>query len=214
MKKLSLILGILLIVSVLVIAFLLMRNRVNKIDYRDDLETIKGTYTDRLGHQVSYTQAVESRLSEMVAASEKDSGELSNYQNRLAWAYKEIKALNGKIKNLKEFTIVGTTVSGEFTEPLKDTIMNEKNYKIAFYSNGYLDEMIIIHELLDSVNVQYLHSDTLLLPDYWVRKPNKKGKQVFFLWRWVRPWEVHLQAKTMDPNSEVTLLDKVITKQK
>lgn len=214
MKKLPLILGIFLLISILIIVFLIVKNRINKVDYRSELETIEGTYEDKLGHQVRYTQAVEVKLSEMKAATEKDSQQLSQYQNRLAWAYNEINAINGKLKNLKEFTIVGTTTSGEFTEPLKDTIIDEKDYKIAFYSNGYLDEMIIIPELLDSVNVQYWHSDTLLLPDYWVRKPNKKGKQVFFLWRWIRPWEVHLQAKTMDPNSEVTLLDKVITKHK
>jgi len=212
MKKITLILIGLLIIASLVITFLVLHNRTEKIEYRDEIETIKGKYTDELGHQVSFTQAVQTRLSEMEAVSKRDSSELNNYQIRLAWAYKEISALNGKIKNLSGFTIVGTEVSGEFTVPLKDTTVKEKDYKIAFYNNDYLDEMIIIPESLDSVNVQYLHSDTLLLADYWVRKPNKKGKQVFFLWRWLRPWEVHLQAKTMDPNSEVTLLDKVVTK--
>lgn len=212
MKKLVIILSIALSITLLIILFMSWKNHHSKVQFKDDIETLKGKYTDELGHQVTFTQAVQTRLSEMEAASKKDSSVLNQYQNRLAWAYKEIEALNINLKKVTEFIIASTHVSGDFTTPLKDTIIKQKPYKIAYYSNGYLDEMITIPENMDSVNVYYSHSDTLLITDFMQRKPNKKGKQVFFLWRWLRPWEIEVEAKTSDPNSIIVNIDKVIIK--
>lgn len=212
MKKIVFMLTVLLLISFLVIAFLFFRNRTNKIQYKDDIEMIKGTYVDKLGRQVAFTQAAQKKLSELEAISKRDSTELNDYQKHLSWAYNEIKALNGKLKNLSEFTIGETKLSGEFKEPLKDTTIMEENRKFAYYSNGYLDEMIILNSGFDSVKVYYSHIDTLLLADFWQRKPRKNGKPVFFLWRWFRPWEVQIEAKTADPNSIIYNLNKTIIK--
>lgn len=188
------------------------RNHSNKIQYKNDIEIIKGQYTDKLGNQVAFTQAAQKKLSELESISMRDSTELNNSQKRLSWAYTQIKALNNKLKKVSEFTILESHLSGEFTKETKDTVITEKDYKVALYSNGYLDEMILIPESLDSVKVYYSHLDTLLITDFWQRKPKKNGKQVFYFWRWIRPWEVQVEAKTSDPNSFIYNLDKIIIK--
>ena len=212
MKKIIFMLTVLLSVSSIIIAVLLFRNRNHKIQYKDDIEIIKGSYVDKLGRQVSFTQAAQKKLSELEAISQHDSLELNNYQKKLSWAYTEIKALNNKLKSVSEFTTGETKLSGDFIEPLKDTLIEEQDQKFAYYTNGYLDEMILLNKDVDSVKVYYSHIDTLLLVDFWKRKPKKNGNQVFFLWRWLRPWEVQVEAKTSDPNSIIYNLDKTIIK--
>jgi hypothetical protein len=212
MKKIVFMLTVLLSVSAIIISVLLFRNRTNKIQYKDDIEIIKGGYVDKLGRQVSFTQAAQKKLSELEAISQHDSLELNNYQKKLSWAYTEIKALNNKLKSVSEFTTGETKLSGDFIEPLKDTLIEEQDQKFAYYTNGYLDEMILLNKDVDSVKVYYSHIDTLLLVDFWKRKPKKNGNQVFFLWRWLRPWEVQVEAKTSDPNSIIYNLDKTIIK--
>ena len=212
MKKIVFMLTVLLSVSAIIIAVLLFRNRANKIQYKDNIEIIKGGYVDKLGRQVSFTQAAQKKLYELEAISQHDSLELNNYQKKLSWAYTEIKALNNKLKSVSEFTTGETKLSGDFIEPLKDTLIEEQDQKFAYYTNGYLDEMILLNKDVDSVKVYYSHIDTLLLVDFWKRKPKKNGNQVFFLWRWLRPWEVQVEAKTSDPNSIIYNLDKTIIK--
>lgn len=199
------------------------------VSYRTELSTKEGEYTDKLNEHVRQTQTAIIRIDELIELQRKDSADISEYQKRLKWAYNNIEAMDLKLKKVKEVTVVTTEVSGDFATPLTpvdsgagfdfvlggvlDSGILWENYEHTYYSefnDGYLEQYFTVDLLNDTIYSNYTYTDTLLVVDNWVRQPNKNGKPVFILWRWVKPWEVHIEAKTGNQNSQVVNIDNVL----
>lgn len=181
---------------------------------RSELAMTELYYKDKLGQQVKKTQATAQKLSDLKVLAEKDSAELSDYQKRLKWAYNNIEALNLKIKKLQEVTVITTETQGEFSTPIfiADTTIQDVFY--SEYSDGYLEQYFTLDLINDTLYSNYIYNDSILVADEWVRQLNRNGKKVFFLWRFIKPWEVHIHAKSSNPNAMITNIDKVLIKKK
>ena len=84
-----------------------------------------------------------------------------------------------------------------------DTVYLENKVPIlnADYSDGYMHQKINYKPYRDILTIKYSITDTVMVVDSWIRKPNKKGEQVFILWRWLKPWQVKVDIKSKNPNS-------------
>jgi len=166
--------------------------------------SIERSYTDSLGNNTRTINQIVVAYQQINEAHNTLISERDAYQQELADAYREISALGIKVKNARSYTTAATITRDTFTVVLYDTVYIEnKPFKQAEYSDGYLYQEFQYNPKNNKLFVNYHISDTVMVVDSWVRQPNKKGEQVFYLWRWVKPWTVKVDVKSKNPKSEI-----------
>lgn len=177
---------------------------------------LEETYRDALNQHVRAVRQQKTEIIDLNKAVSKADSLRNESEKKLAFAKQEIEALNVKLKNARYFTTVETKTTDTFRVVLVDTVYlgDSVPFRHARYSDNYLHQYIRLNAQNSELFVDYSITDTIMVVDSWVRKPNKKGEQVFILWRWVRPWQVKVDVKSKNPKSTITNSERLILKER
>lgn len=201
------------IIAVLIVLIIIMglgsKHFFNqKSNYNSTIET----YRDKLDHKVRVINTLESSVSEFNSASIKADSLRSEVEKDLVFAKRHIDALNIKVKNLKSFIRVNSIVKDSFTVHFDTVLIDFDTVMQAVYNDGYMNQSLTYQPINNTLDVNYSIIDTIIVVDSWIREPNKKGKQVFYLWRWIKPWQVKVEVKSKNPKSQITNGSRIVIK--
>jgi hypothetical protein len=142
----------------------------------------------------------------------------SSGDSLLRLAYETINARDAKLRKVEELYQIAIESRNEGTtvvsfEPIgalsiPEDIPAGAKLKYINIVDGFLNEDLIISN--DSlVHWDYSYTEEIIIVDNLIRKPNKKGEQVFILFRWLRRWVPVTDISSNNPNSEVVVFNKL-----
>lgn len=184
---------------------------------------IAESYKDKFGRSVKTVNQIIIDLNEARAAEATAKHDRSDFQKELVWLYGEYDALKQENKNLKAATIVITETTGGGSFDMKDSIIytykdslivDPTDVKSGYFTDGYLSQIITMPFPYYEADCQYSMIDSTMIFDTWIRQPNKKGKQVFWLWRWIKPWEVRIDVKSTNERVTIITAKKILINNK
>ena len=119
----------------------------------------------------------------------------------------QIKAQNINVKRLEDALLVEIEARGEGEIVKVDTIyIIEGDTIFGKYieiNDGYLT--LDLYDFgQDTVDYEYVYTEEIFIATYLDYGLNKKGKERFFLWRWLKPnWQSETSVKSLNKNSEI-----------
>ena len=115
-----------------------------------------------------------------------------------------------KIKDLESILYTTIQSQGQGVVYVTDTveIENNKGYDHYILDDGYLYQNIYTYN--DSIQYDYQYIEEITVVSTKERELNKKGKKVFFLWRWIKPYKNNTYVSTNNPNSKIIVNSKII----
>lgn len=191
---------IFIILFFILIATFIFIIKKNKQDYY----SYEKIYFDKLHRQTTTIEQKNILLENITKAALKVDSLKSKYEKDLTFAKIEIEALNIKLNRVKTLTLFENKIVDTFVLKLTDTLFFNQNLKIGSFDDDYLSGEFCFFPLTDSLSVNYSITDTIIIIDSWIRKPNRRGEQVFFLWRWIKPWQVKCDIKSKNPHSTIS----------
>jgi len=120
-----------------------------------------------------------------------------------------------KLKEVKDVLFATIQAHGEGGTGLKDSTVGigvgmeiaSSEPKYALIKDGYLTQSLFIFP--DTLTYQYDYIEEINVLVTKMRKLNKKGNKVFFLWRWLQPWDDMTTVSSSNPNSRIISAVKI-----
>lgn len=124
----------------------------------------------------------------------------------------EVNASNRKIKELEHIVTIGMTTEGNVSAPITDVMVDTNNDSIPEHAKSFIykDDWLLFRGLIPegdkplAVSLSYRVKNDLTITLGRDREKNKKGKDVFILWRWTKGWIYTAEIKDKNPNSNIT----------
>lgn len=122
-----------------------------------------------------------------------------------------IKNQKLKIKDIESILFATLQTSNQGTVVYVDTITvyqtPDSSYRFYRIDDGYLFQNLYLYN--DSLQWDYFYAEDINIVHKLERKPNKKGKPVFFLWRWVRPFVKTTLITPSNSKSKIVIATEV-----
>lgn len=171
--------------------------------YKGALYEKKVEYEDELGRKVTEITQLEVTNRELKQVGKKDSILLSDYERKIRKLYDELEANGRKLRHTESALLFSEQTRDSFRiklEEVKDTLTDKLDLlpiKTGYYSTDWTKQKFTYNPNTDSLSVVQVHENEFFVDLFKKRKPNSKGKQVCWLFRWVRPWEYKASIKSL-----------------
>jgi len=138
---------------------------------------------------------------------------INNKDSALIRARSVIDNLDKTNKRLQKVIMTKLEAVGQGTVEIVDTVFidtitdEESDLKYAEINDGYLFQDLYIYD--DTIDYDYTYEEEIDVVMNMIRKPNKNGNQVFWLWRWLRPWVDRTYVIPENPNSRISVATQI-----
>lgn len=170
-------------------------------NYTERTMELQKTY-DKYNREVAQVQLLTFTVDELAAANySKDS-----LLRRIAF---ELESQKIAAKQVESALLAQIETLGKGTGTRTDTVFMYGADSLFGYlieiDDGYLDLDLYEYEGQDTVDYNYRYSEEIFIASYLEYGKNKKGKDRFFLWRWLNPkWDPTTTVKGLNPNSSIS----------
>lgn len=216
---------ILIIIAIVIITGSFVYSGYSFLHRNDTIEAYKVSevYKDKFDRSVKTVDQITIELEDIEGSLNTAKEDRNSFQKELVWLYGEYDALDLKFKNLKSATIIVTETTGGGKFNIKDStiytykdsmIVDSTDVKSGYFTDGYLSQIISMPYPYYEAQCQYTMLDSAMIFDTWIRKPRKNGKQVFYLWRFLKPWQVRIDVKSTNDRVDIKSAKKILINNK
>jgi len=198
------ILSIATIISIIISIFSTMQSMKHKSEKNrlsNNLYEKTIQYEDDLGRQITEKTQLEITVKELKDVLKQDSSTLNSYEKKIYKIANELKLSDRKAKNLESALIVELQTNLQMSAKARNAVYKKMNAKSAVLSDEFGRYEIMYIPELDTIRFALKQRNELVIDMFKQREKNKKDKEVFILWRWIKKWEYKASIKSLNDST-------------
>lgn len=158
-------------------------------------------YQDELGRKVTETTQLEITVRELKQIAKKDTLAMNAYEKKLYKISQELAYNNRKEKTVDKAMMFSTESNFSSEKKAEDIIINKMPAKTVKFIDTFGTYEATYFPETDNMKISVLQRNEFFLDIYKQRELNKKGKKVFYLWRWTKDWEYKGSVKSLNDST-------------